>query len=126
MLAMLLKAQGFSTRVAHDGPDAILAALAFHPRVVFLDIGLPEMDGYEVCRQLRANPQMADTTFVALTGWGGEEDKKRGRIAGFAFHLAKPIDLAQLICGKRFAEPKSLRGPSGLRIAPETVSGRQT
>jgi PAS domain S-box-containing protein len=96
MLAMLLKAQGFSTRVAHDGPDAILAALAFHPRVVFLDIGLPGMDGYEVCRQLRANPQMADTTFVALTGWGGEEDKKRGRIAGFAFHLAKPIDLAQI------------------------------
>ena len=96
MLAMLLKAQGFSTRVAHDGPDAILAALAFHPRVVLLDIGLPGMDGYEVCRQLRANPQLADTTFVALTGWGGKEDKKRSRIAGFAFHLVKPIDLDQL------------------------------
>ncbi len=95
-LALLLQVWGHTTRIAHDGPQAIEAAREFRPDLVFLDIGLPVMDGYEVCRRLRDNPDLARTIFVALTGWGGEEDKKRAQDAGFAFHLVKPVNPDQI------------------------------
>jgi len=95
-LALLLQVWGHTTRIAHDGPQAIEAAREFRPDLVFLDIGLPVMDGYEVCRRLRDNPDLSRTIFVALTGWGGEEDKKRAQDAGFAFHLVKPVDPDQI------------------------------
>ena len=95
-LALLLQVWGHTTRIAHDGPQAIEAAREFRPDIVFLDIGLPVMDGYEVCRRLRDNPDLARTIFVALTGWGGEEDKKRAQDAGFAFHLVKPVNPDQI------------------------------
>ena len=95
-LALLLQVWGHTTRIAHDGPQAIEAAREFRPDLVFLDIGLPVMDGYEVCRRLRDNPDLSRTIFVALTGWGGEEDKKRAQDAGFAFHLVKPVNPDQI------------------------------
>ena len=95
-LALLLQVWGHTTRISHDGPQAIEAAREFRPDLVFLDIGLPVMDGYEVCRRLRDNPDLSRTIFVALTGWGGEEDKKRAQDAGFAFHLVKPVDPDQI------------------------------
>ena len=95
-LALLLQVWGHTTRIAHDGPQAIEAAQEFRPDLVFLDIGLPVMDGYEVCRRLRDNPDLSRTIFVALTGWGGEEDKKRAQDAGFAFHLVKPVNPDQI------------------------------
>ena len=95
-LALLLQVWGHTTRIAHDGPQAIEAAREFRPDIVFLDIGLPVMDGYEVCRRLRDNPDLSRTIFVALTGWGGEEDKKRAQDAGFAFHLVKPVNPDQI------------------------------
>ena len=95
-LALLLQVWGHTTRIADDGPQAIEAAREFRPDLVFLDIGLPVMDGYEVCRRLRDNPDLSRTIFVALTGWGGEEDKKRAQDAGFAFHLVKPVNPDQI------------------------------
>ena len=91
-LAMLLEIWQYSTRVAHDGPAAIAIAAEFQPDLVFLDIGLPGMDGHEVGRRLRTFPSLSATLLVALTGWGSETDKMRTRDAGFHLHLVKPVD----------------------------------
>jgi signal transduction histidine kinase/CheY-like chemotaxis protein len=91
MLAMLLERSGHAVTMAHDGPQAIEAVRAEHPEVVFLDIGMPEMDGYEVAKRLRADPSTADTTIVALTGWGSESDRRASKEAGFDAHLVKPV-----------------------------------
>jgi len=95
-LATLLKTWGHQARVAHDGPEAIEVASSFRPELVFLDIGLPGIDGCEVCRRLQTESGLSGTTFVALTGRGTEEDKTRSRDAGFAYHLVKPCDPVQL------------------------------
>ena len=63
---------------------------------MLLDLGMPEMDGYEVARQLRAQPRWRDLVLVALTGWGQEEDRQRSREAGFDHHLVKPTDIDAL------------------------------
>jgi two-component system CheB/CheR fusion protein len=95
-LARLLRLGGHEVTQAHDGPAALRAAQAFRPHVVILDIGLPGMDGYEVAKGLRADPQMRDAVLVALTGYGREEDFKRSRQVGFDHHFVKPIDFAAL------------------------------
>ena len=94
MLAEMLTLRGHGTRIAHDGAGALLAAREVHPDVIFLDIGLPGMDGYEVARRLRADPDFAVTFLVALTGWGSADDKRRAHEAGFDVHLTKPVDVA--------------------------------
>lgn len=91
-LAMLLELRGNETRLAHTGPDALAAAAAFHPQVVFLDIGLPGLDGYEVAQRLRAIPARPRPLLVAVTGWGSSDDRQRARAAGFDLHLVKPVD----------------------------------
>ena len=96
ILADLLGMLGHDVRTATDGPAAIAAALAFRPDVVLCDIGLPLRDGYEVVSELRTRPELAATCFVALTGYGREEDRQRSRRAGFHAHLVKPFDLAKL------------------------------
>jgi len=89
-LAELLAAMGCETRVAHDGPAALVAAQDFAPRLVLLDIGLPVMDGYELAARLRRNG--LDHAFVAaLTGYGQPEDRERSRRAGFDDHFVKPM-----------------------------------
>ncbi|HLL21006.1 MAG TPA: ATP-binding protein, partial [Kofleriaceae bacterium] len=95
-LAMLLELSGNETRLAHDGPEALAAVPEFRPDVVFLDIGLPQMNGYEVASRLRADPSIAQPVLVALTGWGSEEDRKQAHAAGFDRHLVKPIDSAKI------------------------------
>ena len=92
-LAALLEMSGHLTRVANDGYQAIEMAQAFRPQVVFLDIGLPGMNGYEVARQLRQTPGMEGAVLVALTGWGTREDRQRSSEAGFDHHLTKPADI---------------------------------
>jgi CheY-like chemotaxis protein len=91
-LALLLTVQGHEVRTAHDGPAALQAAEAFRPEVIFLDIGLPRMDGYEVARRLRGQMGLRDATLVAVTGYGQEEDRRRAEEAGFDAHLVKPAD----------------------------------
>ena len=95
-LAVLLRLEGQEVRVAFNGPEALELAAVFRPEVVFLDIGMPGMDGYEVARRLRALPQLGEVVLVAQTGWGQEEDRRRSREAGFDQHLVKPTDPAAL------------------------------
>ena len=96
ILADLLALLGHQVRTAADGPSAITAATEFHPDIVLCDIGLPLMDGYEVVAELRARPTFARTRFIALTGYGRDEDRQRSHAAGFHAHLVKPFDLARL------------------------------
>src|SRR5262245_22967862 len=91
-MAMLLELMGYAVRVAHDGPSALRFVSEFWPQAVLVDIGLPGMDGYEVARKLRQLPQLEGTVLIAQTGWGGDEDLKLSKQAGFDHHLTKPID----------------------------------
>jgi PAS domain S-box-containing protein len=93
-LTTLLGLSGHDTRSAHDGAQALEAARAFAPDLVFLDLGLPDMSGYEVAERLRADRALEGVVLVALTGWGADEDKQRTRAAGFDLHLTKPVDLS--------------------------------
>ena len=92
-LSALLEMSSHVTRVANDGHQAIAMAAEFQPQVVFLDIGLPGMDGYEVARRLRVTPGVERAILVALTGWGTREDRERSSQAGFDHHLTKPADM---------------------------------
>jgi PAS domain S-box-containing protein len=91
-LAMLLEEVGHETHQAHDGVAAIDAVDRLRPDAVLLDIGLPKLNGYEVCRRIREQPWGKDLTLIALTGWGQEEDRQRSQEAGFDTHLVKPVD----------------------------------
>ena len=96
-LAMLLQITGHETYTAHDGAAAFEAAEKHRPDVVLLDIGLPALNGYEVCRRLRNQPWGKKIVIIALTGWGQEEDRRKSREAGFDGHLVKPVDYAALL-----------------------------
>ncbi|MFO7178581.1 MAG: PAS domain S-box protein [Pseudomonadota bacterium] len=96
MLAGLLRAEGHEVLVAHDGPSALAEARAFRPAVALLDIGLPVMDGYELARKL-VDTLPTPPRLVALTGYGQEHDRLRSLDAGFAAHLIKPVDAADLL-----------------------------
>jgi PAS domain S-box-containing protein len=91
-LAMLLEEVGHETYKAHDGLEAIAVAERIRPRAVLLDIGLPGLNGFEVCRRIRERPWGKQLLMVALTGWGQEEDRQRSQDAGFDTHLVKPVD----------------------------------
>jgi CheY-like chemotaxis protein len=93
-LATLLKLRGHEVQVALGGREALAAARAAPPELVFLDIGMPEIDGYEVARQLRAELNGDTMGLIAVTGWGTEQDRRRSKEAGFDFHLTKPVGLA--------------------------------
>ncbi len=103
-LALLLRMEGHDVRVAHDGPAALAAVEADPPDLVFLDIGMPVMNGYDVAQRLRQRPGLEKLTLVAMTGWGQEEDRRRSHEAGFDHHLVKPADpeaLRQLLARPR-------------------------
>jgi PAS domain S-box-containing protein len=95
-LGMLLQFLGAEVMVVHDGRSALAAMKTFNPAVVLLDLGMPEMNGLEVARRMREDPQCRDTTLVALTGWGQREDRRRTHEAGFDYHLVKPADMSTL------------------------------
>ncbi|MED5619967.1 response regulator [Ideonella sp. BN130291] len=103
-LALLLELMGHEIRTAHDGPQALQAAEQFQPEIVLLDIGLPGMNGYEVCRKLRQQPWGRVATVVALTGWGQAEDQRQASEAGFDRHLIKPVEESVLL--KLLSEPR--------------------
>jgi signal transduction histidine kinase len=91
-LAMLLRMIRHDVRVAHDGLAALAAVESDPPDLVFLDIGMPVMNGYDVARQLRQRPGLENLVLVAMTGWGQEEDRRRSHEAGFDHHLVKPVE----------------------------------
>ncbi|HEY6119777.1 MAG TPA: PAS domain S-box protein, partial [Pyrinomonadaceae bacterium] len=96
-LATLLKITGNETYLAHDGAQAVEVIEKHRPEVVLLDIGLPKMNGYEVCRRIREQPWGKDIVVIALTGWGQDEDRRKSEEAGFDGHLVKPVDYEKLL-----------------------------
>lgn len=96
-LAILLRAAGHEVRVASDGPSTLEVASDFRPHVVFLDVGMPGMDGYETARQLRQMDGLEKTLLVALTGYGRALDRQRAHDAGFDEFLVKPAS-PKLLC----------------------------
>ncbi len=92
LLAMLINLSGHETRTAYSGLDALDLAGSFNPEVVFMDIGLPDITGYEVARQIRASQKLGGVFLVAVTGWGSDDDRAKSKAAGFDLHLTKPIE----------------------------------
>jgi CheY-like chemotaxis protein/two-component sensor histidine kinase len=96
-LTILLESMGHVVRQAHDGAAAVRVAAEFDAQLALLDIGMPNMNGYEACRQIRAQPGGRGRTLVAVTGWGQPQDLERAREAGFDRHLVKPVDMERLL-----------------------------
>jgi signal transduction histidine kinase/ActR/RegA family two-component response regulator len=96
MLELAVSRLGHVTRLAYDGRTALAAATEFAPDVIFLDIGLPVMNGYEVARTLRGMPEFNHVHIAAVTGWGQEEDRRKAREAGCDSHFTKPLSPAML------------------------------
>ncbi|HZP85733.1 MAG TPA: ATP-binding protein [Burkholderiales bacterium] len=94
--ALLLEALGAEVRVAYDGESALQAMSEFKPELVLLDLGMPQMDGFETARRIRQHVNGSDVKLVALTGWGQDEDRERTRQAGFDDHLVKPVSIDQM------------------------------
>jgi CheY-like chemotaxis protein len=92
-LAAILKISGHTIKLAGDGVEALDIAATFTPEVVFLEIGLPDLDGYEVARAMRKLACTEQSTLIALTGWGAESDRSKSRAVGFDHHLTKPPQL---------------------------------
>jgi CheY-like chemotaxis protein/nitrogen-specific signal transduction histidine kinase len=95
-LALLLSLAGHETHIARDGPEALTRADALRPDAVLLDLGLPGLSGYEVCKRLRVEPWARAIPIIAITGWGQAEDRRRSKEAGFDAHLVKPVVLNEL------------------------------
>lgn len=96
-LVMALELHGHIVRAAYGASDALAQAKDFQPSLILLDIGLPDMNGYEVARRIRAEPWGTTITLVAATGWSQEADRQRAHDAGFDDHLVKPIEFARLM-----------------------------
>lgn len=96
MLATVLEAAGHEVRVAHRGREALGQGKADPPDLFVLDIGLPDTDGNDLARELRAQPETSTAVLIALTGYGLEQDRERSSAAGFDHHLVKPVDTAML------------------------------
>ncbi|MRW86759.1 response regulator [Pseudoduganella sp. FT26W] len=92
-LSLLLQELGHVTSVVTEAPKAMAAALAFQPEIAVLDLGMPHLNGFDLARQLRAEPALRNTYLIALSGWGMEEDRARSRDAGMDHHLTKPVTL---------------------------------
>jgi len=107
-LSALLRLLGHEVAIAGDGGSALRVAQSFEPHVILLDVGLPDMSGYEVARRLRGDPRASRALLVAVTGWGQEEDRRRARNAGFDHHLTKPTTIEDLA---HVLEQKAPLGP---------------
>ena len=101
----MLELDGHIVEIANSGETGIASAKTFRPEVLLCDVGLPGMNGYEVARALRADPELGRIHLIALTGYGSEEDRLAAKEAGFGLHLTKPVEperLVQLLCGEEF------------------------
>jgi CheY-like chemotaxis protein len=94
--AMLLRMMGHDLAIAHDGIQGMECARAFRPDVILLDIGLPQLNGYETARRIREQPWGKDIFLIAVTGFGQEEDRRRSLEAGFDYHMVKPVNFVEL------------------------------
>ncbi|PMD88022.1 hypothetical protein BWI97_25470 [Siphonobacter sp. BAB-5405] len=96
-LSMLLELKGYEVHSRNSGKEGVLAAGSLKPDVVLLDIGMPQMNGYETCQEMRKQPWGKDLFIVAVSGYGQHEDKQNAKAVGFDDHLTKPIDLNALL-----------------------------
>jgi PAS domain S-box-containing protein len=96
-LGMLLKLLGHDTQVAHEGEQALEIAASYQPEIVLLDIGMPKISGYDVCRRMRELPTGNDMIIVAVTGWGQEADRQKSVEATFDGHMVKPVEPLELL-----------------------------
>jgi CheY-like chemotaxis protein len=96
-LSMLLQIAGHAVTVAYDGQQALESIETTRPEVALLDVGMPELDGYEVARRVRLDPRIRNTLLIAVTGWGQASDKERALAAGFDVHFTKPVEPTALI-----------------------------
>jgi|GEM_PF-705005 CheY-like chemotaxis protein len=90
-ISWLVEMLGHDTKVVHSGEEALKLAPDFRPDFVFLDISIPDMNGYEICHVMKMMPELGGTVFVAQTGWSEKEFVDRSRSAGFDHHLVKPV-----------------------------------
>jgi CheY-like chemotaxis protein len=97
MLKVALEWEGHAVRLAFDGEDAIVAASAFQPDVIVLDIGLPSTNGYETARAIRLLPGLQNAIIIATTGYGQDSDRHKSRDAGINYHLVKPVKIEALL-----------------------------
>jgi two-component system CheB/CheR fusion protein len=95
-LCLLLSRYGHEVTSAHSGRHGVETAQTWKPDVVLCDLGLPEMDGYEVAAALRQDPDTSGLRLIALSGYGQEEDRRKSEAAGFDLHLTKPVDPVEL------------------------------
>ncbi len=116
-MAVILRMMGHEVRTVHDGIQAVDEAGAFRPDLVLLDIGMPQVDGYEAARRIRAQPWGRAVALVALTGWGQDEDRHRAIEAGFDRHFTKPMDIEEI--------EKLIAGIRASRSAPEEGGTRR-
>ena len=114
MLELAVRSLGHITRLSHDGASAVTATIAFAPDVIFLDIGLPVMNGYEVARKVRSMPELNHVHIAAVTGWGQEEDRRKARDAGCDSHFTKPLSPAILEDFLATIAQRMLEGPRGI------------
>ncbi len=96
MLSLMLNRMGNETHTASDGRAGVAAAEALRPEIIVMDIGLPQMNGYDACSHIRKQPWGRDIRIIALTGWGQAEDRQKSKDAGFNAHLVKPVDIEEL------------------------------
>lgn len=112
-LAMLLELLGCDVKTAYSGVAGVSLFLDFRPSIIFLDLGMPDMNGYETARRIRAEPAGQQACLVALTGWGQDADKRRTREAGFDRHLVKPADIEAIEEILSVASDETPRGSRG-------------
>ncbi len=122
-LAFLLRRDGHDVMIANDGVMALEMTAREHPAVVLLDIGLPGMDGYEVCRRIRAQG-LVDAQVIAMTGYGQERDKQRSREAGFDTHTVKPVRTRRADATPRDAVGPRPRRGAAIRCHSGTSTSR--
>lgn len=127
-LGLLLALDGHKTFVAYAGAAALELLAAERPEVVFLDISMPDVSGYELCRLIRKQPEGAEPAIFALTGWAREEDRRHASAAGFDGHLIKPVKIDSLRA-LLAADPRAVRlgretrkDPLGIAVSSERVS----
>lgn len=96
-LARLLTVMKYPVRAATSGAEALAAGGEHRPQVIVLDLGMPDMDGFDTARAIRATDWGAHARLIALTGWGSDEDRRRTAAAGFEAHLVKPLQIQDLI-----------------------------
>ena len=118
-LALILNMMGLTAKVAPGGPEALAMLPQFRPQLVFLDIGMPGMDGHEVARAIRAMSEWRGLMLVAMTGWGQDEDRRKSQQAGFDHHLIKPVDVRALEAFLR-----KLEDPPGVIPRPQAEGSR--